>query len=113
MFKYHVSPPIPRRLLDMASGPEAFFSIRSQFARSLSAFSAAAYILGIGDRHLGNFLIDQTDGTVVGIDFGLAFGCGLGLPVPELIPFRMTRQVLMRADFRHVFFSRLRFCRRY
>ena len=83
-----------RRLLDMASGPEAFFSIRSQFARSLSAFSAAAYILGIGDRHLGNFLIDQTDGTVVGIDFGLAFGCGLGLPVPELIPFRMTRQVL-------------------
>lgn len=82
------------RLLDMSSGPEAFFSIRSQFARSLSAFSAASYILGIGDRHLGNFLIDQTDGTVVGIDFGLAFGCGLGLPVPELIPFRMTRQFL-------------------
>ena len=81
----------------MSSGPEAFFSIRSQFARSLSAFSAASYILGIGDRHLGNFLIDQTDGTVVGIDFGLAFGCGLGLPVPELIPFRMTRQVLLHA----------------
>ena len=77
----------------MASGPEAFFSIRSQFARSLSAFSVGAYILGIGDRHLGNFLIDKTDGTVVGIDFGLAFGCGLGLPVPELIPFRLTRQV--------------------
>ena len=32
------------------------------------------YILGIGDRHLSNTLLDTTTGGVVGIDFGHAFG---------------------------------------
>ena len=32
------------------------------------------YILGINDRHLENFLIDKTDGSLVAIDFGYAFG---------------------------------------
>ena len=61
----------------------------------MCAFCAGSYILGIGDRHLENFLLDQCDGTVVGIDFGLAFGSGLGLPAPELIPFRLTQQVCL------------------
>ena len=34
----------------------------------------AQYILGIGDRHLSNTLIDRKTGGVVGIDFGHAFG---------------------------------------
>lgn len=35
----------------------------------------------------------QTDGSVVGIDFGMAFGGGSSLlPVPELLPFRLTPQ---------------------
>ena len=34
-------------------------------------------------------------GRLVGIDFGMAFGKGAWhLPVPELVPFRMTRQML-------------------
>ena len=32
------------------------------------------YVLGIGDRHLSNFMIDLSTGGVVGIDFGHAFG---------------------------------------
>jgi hypothetical protein len=32
-------------------------------------------------------------GSVIGIDFGVAFGMGLQvLPIPELFPFRLTRQ---------------------
>ncbi len=60
---------------------------------SVNAFCIGSYILGIGDRHLDNFLLDKCDGSLVGIDFGLAFGNGLGLPAPELIPFRLTQQV--------------------
>lgn len=60
---------------------------------SLAAFSIASYVLGIGDRHLDNFLLDTSDGMVVGIDFGMAFGNGTSmLPVPELLPFRLTQQ---------------------
>lgn len=50
-------------------------------------------MLGIGDRHLDNFLVDTHSGQIVPIDFGMAFGMGASmLPVPELIPFRLTPQ---------------------
>ena len=52
------------------------------------------YVCGIGDRHLENTLLDTRDGSVVGIDFGMAFGMGTRLSVPELIPFRLTPQFL-------------------
>jgi DNA-dependent protein kinase catalytic subunit len=56
-----------------------------------AALNVVGYILGIGDRHLDNFLLDKSDGTVVPIDFGATFGAGTSsLPVPELIPFRYT-----------------------
>ena len=54
-------------------------------------FSAASYLIGIGDRHLENFLVDTTDGEVLGIDFGIAFGSGVHLSIPELVPFRLTQ----------------------
>ena len=75
-------------------GPEAFFALRDSLARSLAVFNIAGYLCGIGDRHLDNFLIDSSDGAFVGIDFGYAFGTGIcNLPIPELIPFRLTPQL--------------------
>lgn len=35
----------------------------------------------------------MTDGEVLGIDFGIAFGSGVQLGVPEMVPFRLTRQI--------------------
>ena len=34
----------------------------------------AHYVVGVGDRHLNNTLIDKTTGNCIGIDFGHAFG---------------------------------------
>jgi DNA-dependent protein kinase catalytic subunit len=56
----------------------------------MAVFSIASYLIGIGDRHLENFLIDTTDGEVLGIDFGIAFGSSIHLSIPELMPFRLT-----------------------
>jgi DNA-dependent protein kinase catalytic subunit len=82
-----------RAVAVLSSTPESFLVLRSKFARSFSAVSAASYVLGIGDRHLDNLLLDQTDGSIVNIDFGMAFGLGTtALPVPELLPIRFTRQ---------------------
>ena len=67
---------------------------RSLFARSLAALTACAHILGIGDRHLDNFLLSLSTGRVVSIDFGHAFGSATYLlPVPELMGVRLTRQL--------------------
>ncbi|GLD93032.1 hypothetical protein PINS_up001624 [Pythium insidiosum] len=83
-----------RRLIQFGSDFEDFISIRGNFSSSLAVFNACSYLLGIGDRHMDNFLLDHRSGRVIGIDFGISFGAGASvLPVPELIPFRFTRQM--------------------
>lgn len=53
------------------------------------------WLLGIGDRHLSNILIGTRNGQAIGIDFGHAFGSATQiLPIPELVPFRLTPQIL-------------------
>ncbi|KAF9205542.1 hypothetical protein BGZ49_003876 [Haplosporangium sp. Z 27] len=78
----------------LAASPEAFLMLRAEFAKSLAAINVCSYILGIGDRHLENFLLDMSNGCLIPIDFGHAFGSATEvLPVPELAPFRLTRQL--------------------
>lgn len=43
----------------------------------MAVLSIASYLLGISDRHLENFLVNTTDGEVLGIDFGCALGAGV------------------------------------
>jgi DNA-dependent protein kinase catalytic subunit len=83
-----------RRFLKTSSSAESFVLMRDTFSRSLATNSIFGYILGIGDRHLDNLLIDMQGGNIVQIDFGVCFGIGASvLPVPELLPFRLTSQL--------------------
>ncbi|EXB28723.1 Serine/threonine-protein kinase ATM [Morus notabilis] len=52
------------------------------------------YIVGLGDRHSMNILIDQATAEVVHIDLGVAFEQGLMLKTPERVPFRRTRDII-------------------
>ncbi|XP_054840598.1 DNA-dependent protein kinase catalytic subunit [Eublepharis macularius] len=82
-----------RAFVKMSTTSEAFLSLRSHFAGSHALMCISHWILGIGDRHLSNFMVNMETGGVVGIDFGHAFGSATQfLPVPELMPFRLTRQ---------------------
>ncbi|KAJ3105324.1 hypothetical protein HDU97_008221 [Phlyctochytrium planicorne] len=81
-------------LTRLSASPESFFEMRLTFANSLAALNICSYLLGIGDRHLDNFLVDLKCGQIIGIDFGHAFGSATEvLPVPELVPFRLTKQM--------------------
>ena len=53
--------------------PMAWFSTRLNYARSVATTSIVGHVLGLGDRHVSNILIDNTTGEVVHIDFGIAF----------------------------------------
>lgn len=84
---------LKRAFLKMCNSPEAYLSLRSHFISSHALLSVSHWVLGIGDRHLSNFMINMETGGMIGIDFGHAFGSATQfLPVPELMPFRLTSQ---------------------
>ncbi|KAF9625359.1 hypothetical protein IFM89_022141 [Coptis chinensis] len=74
--------------------PANWFERRLCYARSVAASSMVGYIVGLGDRHSMNILIDQVTAEVVHIDLGVAFEQGLMLKTPERVPFRLTRDII-------------------
>eukprot|EP01147_Barroeca_monosierra_P002859 gene2859-5695_t len=86
-------------LVRLSTTTEAFLRTRQYFGRTLATMGICQYILGIGDRHLSNTMIDLHTGGVVGIDFGHNFGSATSLlPIPELMPFRLTKQFVAVFD---------------
>lgn len=53
--------------------------------------SMVGHILGLGDRHLDNILLDFHSGDIVHIDYNVCFDKGQRLKVPEIVPFRLTQ----------------------
>ncbi|URE12214.1 FATC domain [Musa troglodytarum] len=74
--------------------PADWFQSRLSYTRSVAASSMVGYIVGLGDRHSMNILIDQETAEVVHIDLGVAFEQGLMLKTPERVPFRLTRDII-------------------
>lgn len=74
--------------------PGKLFERRYAYTLSVAVSSMIGYILGIGDRHVQNILIDLKTAEIIHIDFGVAFELGKCLPHPELIPFRLTRDII-------------------
>ena len=74
--------------------PDEWFVKRLAYTRSTAAISILGHVLGLGDRHGHNILLDTKSGEAVHIDLGIAFEMGRVLPVPELVPFRLTRDII-------------------
>lgn len=60
------------------------------YSQSIAVMSVIGYVIGLGDRHLDNILIELSSGEVVHIDYNVCFEKGKTLRVPEKVPFRMT-----------------------
>eukprot|EP00958_Prasinococcus_capsulatus_P000238 scaffold18_cov401-Prasinococcus_capsulatus_cf.AAC.18 len=74
--------------------PAEWFERRLAFTRSMAASSIVGYIVGLGDRHASNILINKMTATVTHIDLGIAFEQGKRLKIPERVPFRLTRDLV-------------------
>jgi serine/threonine-protein kinase SMG1 len=55
--------------------------------------SIVGHMLGLGDRHLDNILMDFSNGDVVHIDYNICFDKGKRLKIPEIVPFRLTQTI--------------------
>ncbi|KAG8995960.1 phosphatidylinositol kinase- protein kinase tor1 [Tulasnella sp. JGI-2019a] len=77
-----------------SANSEAWLDRRSTYMRSLAVNSMVGHILGLGDRHPSNVLLNRVTGQVVHIDFGDCFEVAMTREkYPEKIPFRLTRML--------------------
>jgi serine/threonine-protein kinase ATR len=74
--------------------PEAWFAARLRYMRSCAVMSIVGHVLGLGDRHGENVLLEQGDGGTFHVDFNCLFDKGLTFEKPELVPFRLTHNMV-------------------
>ncbi|EJF64386.1 atypical/PIKK/FRAP protein kinase [Dichomitus squalens LYAD-421 SS1] len=73
---------------------EHWLERRATYTRSLAVNSMVGHILGLGDRHPSNLMLERNTGKVVHIDFGDCFEVAMHREkFPEKIPFRLTRML--------------------
>ncbi|XP_017781881.1 PREDICTED: serine/threonine-protein kinase SMG1 [Nicrophorus vespilloides] len=70
-----------------------WWQIVRKYTYSVAVMSIIGYIIGLGDRHLDNVLVDLNTGEVVHIDYNVCFEKGKTLRVPEKVPFRLTPNI--------------------
>ncbi|KAH8268288.1 hypothetical protein KR026_004200 [Drosophila bipectinata] len=87
----HIKPVFQYFLLEKFPIPGVWFERRLAYTNSVATTSMVGYVLGLGDRHTQNILIDERTAEVIHIDFGIAFEQGKIQTTPETVPFRLTR----------------------
>jgi serine/threonine-protein kinase ATR len=76
------------------SDPLSWFAARLAYTRSSAVFSVVGYLLGLGDRHGENILIEEASGETVHVDLNCMFNKGEDFQVPERVPFRLTHNMV-------------------
>lgn len=102
---------------------EAWLDRRSNYCRTLAVMSMVGHILGLGDRHPSNLLMDRVSGKIIHVDFGDCFEVAMAREVrsivqllspseshllidwseqkhPEKVPFRLTRMLTSAMEVR-------------
>ena len=70
-----------------------FQEARTEFVKSMAAYSVISYLLQFKDRHNGNIMIDDA-GHILHIDFGFCFDIAPGGVRFERAPFKLTSEML-------------------
>ncbi|CUM52324.1 Serine/threonine-protein kinase TEL1 [Debaryomyces fabryi] len=89
-----ISPVLRYFFFDNYVTPDTWFDCRTSYTRGIATTSVVGHILGLGDRHCNNILLDKSSGEPIHIDLGVAFDQGKRLPIPETVPFRLTRDIV-------------------
>ena len=74
---------------------EVWLERRTAYTRSCAVMSIVGYLLGLGDRHPSNLMLDRYSGKLLHIDFGDCFEASMHREkFPERVPFRLTRMMV-------------------
>ncbi|KAK4155321.1 hypothetical protein C8A00DRAFT_42044 [Chaetomidium leptoderma] len=86
-------PVLPDWFIAQFPNPSAWFAARLQYTRSCAVMSMVGTILGLGDRHGENVLLEEGNGGIFHVDFNCLFDKGLTFAQPERVPFRLTHNM--------------------
>ncbi|OBA21351.1 hypothetical protein METBIDRAFT_31897 [Metschnikowia bicuspidata var. bicuspidata NRRL YB-4993] len=89
-----VKPVLHQWFIDQFSDPAVWYLARNCFTRTSAVMSIVGYIIGLGDRHCENILFLKKNGAALHIDFDCLFEKGRTLPTPEVVPFRLTQNLV-------------------
>ncbi|KAG5470547.1 hypothetical protein LSCM1_01791 [Leishmania martiniquensis] len=88
------APPVMHQWLDRTfASNQSWYEARTLFTQSTALWSIAGHIVGLGDRHAENLMIDMERGELMHVDFACMFDKGEKLEVPEQVRFRLTQNL--------------------
>lgn len=71
--KARFHPVLRHYFLERYMVPGLWLQMRLAYSRSVATTSIVGHVVGLGDRHISNILIDQNSGELIHIDLGIAF----------------------------------------
>jgi ataxia telangiectasia mutated family protein len=95
----HFRPVLHHFFIERYPRPADWFERRLAYTRSVATSSIVGYVMGLGDRHTQNMLLDLGSADVIHIDLGVAFEqgklrarshCRFALPLILFIPDSLT-----------------------
>ena len=90
----HFPPVLYKWFLQNFPEPRSWFDARLVYTQTLAVMSMVGYILGLGDRHGENILLNKSTGKILHVDFGCLFWKGKTFKYPEKVPFRLTENMV-------------------
>ncbi|KAI0913098.1 phosphatidylinositol 3 [Ustulina deusta] len=87
-------PVLPNWFISQFPNPSTWFTARLRYTRSCAVMSMVGTILGLGDRHGENVLLEEGNGGIFHVDFNCLFDKGLTFAQPERVPFRLTHNMV-------------------
>ncbi|RKP15515.1 kinase-like domain-containing protein, partial [Piptocephalis cylindrospora] len=94
LFAPRIKPVFHEWFLDTFPDPERWYAARKSYSVTLAVMSMIGYLVGLGDRHGENILFDSTNGEAVHVDLNCLFDKGKTFERPELVPFRLTQNLV-------------------
>ena len=86
---------IQKTLLNYSADSAHWLQRRTNFTTSLAATSIFGYVIGLGERHPHNILLNTSTAKLIHIDYGRCFDRALSRTKwTEKVPFRLTRMFL-------------------
>jgi serine/threonine-protein kinase mTOR len=82
-----------------STSSESWIIRRDTYTKSLAVMSVVGYVLGLGDRHPSNLMLQRSTCKILHIDFGDCFEVAMHRDkFPEKIPFRLTRMLVLAME---------------